>query len=152
MTRTLASQSVAGPPLDRTPGKGPGSYAVIRHLRSLYVDLPCNQRPLHSPRHPLLIPREGPAMGTSPCNASPFGRPEVPPEPAYTGVYLLLAVPRSRFMYLSLHLLSRSPHHVRPFPGPVQDCSVLLNRGTWGDKGGGLGGGWEPKTQREHNS
>ena len=47
-------------------------------------------------------------------------------------VYLPLAVPRFRFTYVSLDLLSRSPPYSRPFLGPAQDCLMLLNREGFG--------------------
>ena len=128
--RTLASRSVAGTPLDRTPGKGPDPMP-LSGTQGLYMwTSPTSEATPQSKASP---------SGTQ-------GRPHhwswqcLPPWPSrsaswmgvYGCMYLSLAVPRSRFTYLSLDLLSRSPPHSGPFPGPAQDCSVLLNRGTWG--------------------
>ena len=80
---TLASRSVAGTPLDRSPGKGPRSYAVIRHLRSPYSDLPDIGG--HSTVQGIPFRHSGkapPLVGS----ASPPDRPEAPPEWVYTGV------------------------------------------------------------------
>ena len=55
-----------------------------------------------------------PCQGYRSRQRLPLDRPEAPPEWVYLGVYLLLAVLRFRFTYVSLDLLSRSPHS-RPF-------------------------------------
>ena len=81
--RTLASRSVAGTPLDRSPGKGPRSYAVIRHLRSPYSDLPDIGG--HSTVQGIPFRHSGKAPPLA-GSASPPDRPEAPPEWVYTGV------------------------------------------------------------------
>ena len=80
---TLATRSVAGTPLDRSPGKGPRSYAVIRHLRSPYSDLPDIGG--HSTVQGIPFRHSGKAPPLA-GSASPPDRPEAPPEWVYTGV------------------------------------------------------------------
>ena len=69
------------------------------------ADLPHTRRLLHSPRHLPLAYSE----------VTPLSAQDVPPEWVYGRVYLPLAVPRFRFTYVSLDLLSRSPPYSRPF-------------------------------------
>ena len=104
-----ANRSIAGSPLDRTPGKSPMLSSTVSGPSPLNEATPQSKAP------PSGLLRSDPAWGTDPDRASSFGRTEAPPEWVYTGVYLLLAVPRFRFTYLSLDLLSRSPPHLRPF-------------------------------------
>ena len=81
--RTLASRSVAGTPLDRTPGKGPDPMP-LSGTQGLYMwTSPTSEATPQSKASPLGTqgrPHQDPG------SASPFDRPEVPPEWVYTGV------------------------------------------------------------------
>ena len=89
------------------------------------ANLPHNWRPLHSPRH-LPLASSGmtlpgslaghPLWAFRKCLLNGCFTGPVPSSCSTTGVHLL-------------NLLSRSPPYSRPFSGPAQDCSVLLNRG-----------------------
>ena len=131
--RTLASRSVAGTPLDRSPGKGPRSYAVIRHLRSPYSDLPDIGG--HSTVQGIPFRHSGKAPPLA-GSASPPDRPEAPPEWVYTGVctfpllYHVLDLRTCHSTSSSLGTFSRS-------------CPGLLGVVEQGDLGGIRGGGRE---------
>ena len=81
---TLASRSVAGTPLDRTPGKGPDPMPLAgTQGLSLYVDLPDVGG--HSTVQGIPFRHSGKAPPLA-GSASPPDRPEAPPEWVYTGV------------------------------------------------------------------
>ena len=120
----MASFPGLGPSVWHAPDAIDSWHSAAPHSREkvlgFYVALNSGPPPISESTPQSKTPPSGffgevPARGTDPDSASPLDHPEAPPEWVYLGVYLLLAVLRFRFTYVSLDLLSQSPPHSRPF-------------------------------------
>ena len=131
MRFVLACRSEAGSPLDRhLQGKGP-----IPFTQKLQRTSPICGGYSTVQDTSLWLTRRWPNQGC--WQVLPLWALKTCLLNGYIGrVYLPLAVPRFRFTYVSLDLLSRSPPYSRPFPVLPRTARCCW---TGGDLGGGLG-------------